>query len=106
MPKIIFIDPDNNEIEVNAEVGASLMEAAMAASVPGVEAVCGGNCVCATCHCFLEAQWYARIPPPNEDEAEMLDATIEVRPTSRLTCQITVESGFEGMRVEVSPSQH
>ena len=48
MPRITFTQPDGIEKTVEAEVGCSLMEVEVAAGIVGIEAICGGACMCAT----------------------------------------------------------
>ena len=50
MPKIKFIEFDGTEHDVAGETGASVMRAAIDNLVPGIDADCGGECSCATCH--------------------------------------------------------
>lgn len=106
MVKIVFVDAAGSEHRVCAETGSSLMQAARDALVPGIEGACGGSCVCATCHAYIDPQWAARLPAPDEVEASMLACTAEPRPNSRLTCQVTVTEALDGMVVEIAASQH
>lgn len=108
MPSItlVFIDPTGKQHEVEAFPGQSVMRAAKSAMVPGIEAVCGGNCICGTCHCYVEDARLATLKPPDETEAAMLEATPEPRPESRLTCQIPVTEALDGLRLRVPASQH
>ncbi len=104
---LVFIDPIGKEHRVEAEVGGSVMQAAKGAMVPGIEAVCGGNCLCGTCHCYVEdAARLSALPAPDALEASMLEATPEPRPNSRLTCQILVTESLDGMVLRVPASQH
>ena len=106
MATLIFIDPAGVEQVVDATDGQSAMQAAVANLVPGIEAACGGNCVCATCHCYIEDERLASLPPPDETEAGMIDCTPEPRANSRLTCQIKVSEALDGLRLRVPQSQH
>jgi 2Fe-2S ferredoxin len=106
MVRLIFIDPQGHEHEVGAEAGQSVMEAAVSAMVPGIEAACGGNCVCATCHCHLDAATRARLPAPEELELAMLEGVVNPGPDSRLTCQVRVCAELDGARIRVADSQH
>ncbi|MDO9487181.1 MAG: 2Fe-2S iron-sulfur cluster-binding protein [Sphingomonadaceae bacterium] len=101
MPSISFVEPDGTVHLVEAEVGASLMEAARLSSIPGVLAECGGACACATCHVYILPEWVDRIGAANSDEAEMLEFALNTRPNSRLSCQIKVSDDLDGLVVEV-----
>lgn len=106
MIKLMFIGPDERAHEVCAEIGSSVMQAARDGMVPGIEAACGGNCVCATCHAYIDSRWTEALPSPDETEAGMLACTLDPRPNSRLTCQLIVTPALEGMILRVADSQH
>ena len=106
MIKITFIDPAGKQHAVEAETGQSLMQAATAALIPGIEASCGGNCICATCHCHVDVRWFAQLQEPDALERDMLAYTNEVQPTSRLSCQVPLTEALDGMIVHVAASQH
>lgn len=106
MITLIFIDPAGREHRVEATPGESLMQAAVSALVPGIEASCGGNCVCATCHCYIESAASAQLAAPDETEQAMLECVAAPQPNSRLTCQVPVSETMHGMRVRVAESQH
>ncbi len=106
MPTVIFIDPTGVEHRVDAAPGQSLMQAAVGAFVPGIEAACGGNCVCATCHCYIQEARLQDFPPPDETERGMLECTPDPRANSRLTCQLRGADAAEGLVLRVPASQH
>ena len=56
MPKITFIEHDGTQHTVDAEVGNG-NAGAMDNLVPGIDADCGGECSCATCHVMVNADW-------------------------------------------------
>jgi 2Fe-2S ferredoxin len=99
MPTITYIDQDGTERTVEAEVGSTVMETAINNDVPGILATCGGSCSCATCHVYVDEEWFDRLPPPEIDELDMLDTAHDVEPTSRLSCQITVTEEIDGLVV-------
>ena len=99
MTKVIFVEANGARHEVQARDGRSLMQAAVQNAVPGIDADCGGKCLCATCHVILPPDWYARLGGPNPEEQEMLNPTPERTPTSRLSCQIQVSDALEGIVV-------
>jgi 2Fe-2S ferredoxin len=92
---------------LQARPGDSLMQAAVAANVRGIEADCGGLATCATCHVYVREPFAGQLPPPQEDEAAMLEFTAaERRPNSRLSCQITLTADLDGLAVDLPASQH
>jgi 2Fe-2S ferredoxin len=106
MTRIVFIQPDGRQQAVEAKPGQSVMQAAVAAMVPGIVADCGGACTCATCHGYVDEAWVERVPAPSSDEAEMIDAgCLDVQPNSRLTCQIKMTPDLEGLVIRLPPAQ-
>ena len=104
MAKITFIDKDGVSRTVDAEDGSTVMETALRNDVPGIEAECGGACACATCHVYVEEGWFAKLGKPEQIEEDMLDFAHDVRPTSRLSCQIRVSKDIDGL-VVTTPDQ-
>ena len=105
MPTIQFIEPDGSSKIVEASVGQSVMEAATANLIRGIVGECGGACACATCHVWVDAAWYGRLPPPDEMETGMVEGAIDPGPLSRLGCQIKLNDGLDGLIVTVPPGQ-
>ena len=100
MTRVTCIEPDGATVSVEIRDGWSLMQGAKSQGVQGIEAECGGACSCATCHCYVDPAWIARLPPPSEAESLMLtNVAAEQRPTSRLSCQIRIEPGLDGLVV-------
>lgn len=111
MPLVRFLkrQPDGGftALEVVAEAGQSLMQAALRAGIDGVAADCGGTLSCATCHVYVVPEWAQRLPPAQADELDMLAFTAaERRPGSRLSCQIGLSAQTEGLSVELPDRQH
>ena len=105
-PKIKFIQPDGKEQVVEIAVGWSVMEGAVRASVPGIDADCGGACACATCHVYVDPAWTAALPAKTDMEDAMLDFAQAAAPNSRLSCQIRVTSELDGLVLRLPVSQH
>jgi len=105
MAKITFIDPDGTARVVDAEVGSTVMEAAIKNGVPGIEAECGGACACSTCHVYIDEAWREIAGEPSPMEEDMLDFAYGVQPNSRLSCQIKVREDFDGMIVRTPEQQ-
>ena len=106
MTKITIIDFGGTRHEIDAENGSTVMENAISNSVPGIEAECGGACACATCHVYVDEQYWANVGEPEAMEQDMLDFAYDVRPTSRLSCQIRVGDDLEGLVVRVPERQN
>lgn len=105
MAKITFITHDGTEHAVDAENGISVMNAAIDNLVPGIDADCGGECSCATCHVVVDEAWMAKVGQPGDREESMLDLNPEREATSRLSCQIPVTDELDGLVVKVPEFQ-
>jgi 2Fe-2S ferredoxin len=105
MPKITYIDQDGTERTVEAELGATVMETAINNDVPGILATCGGSCSCATCHVYVDEDWFDKLPPLSLEELDMLDTAHDLEPNSRLSCQILVTDEIDGLVVKTPPRQ-
>ena len=105
MPKITYIEHDGTAHEIEGEVGMTVMEVARKAEVPGIEAECGGACSCATCHVYVDENWQEKTGQAKEMEEDMLDFAFEVRPNSRLSCQIKVTDELDGLVLRLPEKQ-
>jgi 2Fe-2S ferredoxin len=103
--KVTLVQADGVErVLENVASGRTLMEVTKDSGVAGILGDCGGGCMCATCHVYVEAQWRELVGPPNEVENELLDMTSKVRPeASRLSCQIVLREELDGLKVVVAP---
>ena len=77
MPQITFIEYDGTIHEIAVVNGTTIMEAAIDNGVPGIDADCGGQCACATCHVFIKGDWAAKISARSEIEETMLELARE-----------------------------
>ena len=99
MAKITYIEHGGESRTVEAENGSTVMEIAIKNSIPGIEAECGGACACATCHVYVDEAWRETVGEPSPMEEDMLDFAFDVRPTSRLSCQIRIKDDLDGLVV-------
>ena len=93
------------ELTLDAPDGRPLMEVLRDADT-GVIGTCGGMCSCGTCHVYIKESWVAKLQPRTPDEEMMLEGIgelVEVRPNSRLSCQIEVDASLEGLEIEIGP---
>jgi Ferredoxin len=105
MTKITIVAFDGTRYDIDAENGSTVMENAVRNSVPGIEAECGGACACATCHVYVDEDWTDTVGAPSPMEEDMLDFAFDVRPNSRLSCQIKVRDELDGLVVNVPERQ-
>ena len=104
MTSITFTDSTGKARTVEGEAGATLMETAIRNGVPEIVAECGGACACATCHVYVDEAFLAKVGKASGMEEDMLDFAYEVRPNSRLSCQIKITDALDGLAV-TTPSR-
>ena len=105
MPVIKFTDPAGVVTEVDAKAGLTVMEVAVDNGVDGMVAECGGACACATCHAYVGDAWVAKLKPMDDMEDAMLDAALDRRPNSRLSCQIEMTDDLDGLELTVADNE-
>ncbi len=105
MPKITFIDVAGSSRNVEAPAGWTVMEAAVKNDIPGIEAECGGACACATCHVYVDESWLDATGTAQDMETDMLDFASDLRPNSRLSCQIKITPELDGLVVHTPERQ-
>jgi 2Fe-2S ferredoxin len=103
--KIFATDLDGALHELEGTHGGVLMELLRDNNLP-IAAECGGSCICATCHVFVDAEWLARLVPSDANEKDLLDFLETSRGNSRLSCQIVLTDALHGLRLEVAPPDY
>lgn len=102
--KINFELPDGRFKEVDAVIGQSVMQSAIFNNIEGIDAECGGSCMCATCHIYVPDS--VCVDAASEDESEMLEETAAERThESRLSCQLIVSAEMDGALFKVPECQ-
>ena len=106
MPNVTYISYKGETHTVNVPVGTSVMEGAVKNGIDGIVAECGGACMCATCHVYVDPAFLEKLPPIGEEQEEMLGVTAaERKSNSRLSCQIEMKSELEGLIVRMPERQ-
>lgn len=106
MPRIVFVKDDGSRAEVEADVGRSAMDAAIAHGVTGIIAECGGSAACGTCHVYVESPDLSRLGAITDNEDNLLGFTAAERlPNSRLSCQIVMSAELDGMVLRIPDRQ-
>ncbi len=101
MPKVVFVSADGQKRwGIDAPSGESLLDVAHANDID-LEGACEGSMACSTCHVIVDAKDINRLPPPSEEEQDLLDLAYQVSPTSRLGCQIVLNDKLDGLTVRL-----
>ena len=101
MTVVTFVSYDGEKHEAPIEEGCSLMQVATNNAIPGIDGDCGGEAACGTCHVIVDSADFARLPPPSEDEEDMLDLAQNATRTSRLSCQIRLVDALDGLTIRI-----
>lgn len=104
MPEIRVTTRAGAERVLKGEAGTRLMEIIRDSGIDELEAMCGGNCACATCHVYIDAPWREALAGPGEDEQILLEGSEHYQPgVSRLSCQINVTPELDGLALAIAP---
>ena len=106
MPQVKFIEFNGTEHNIDANNGDSIMVTATSNLVPGIDADCGGECSCATCHVLVGSEWQPKLKPVNDTEESMLDLNPDRRAESRLSCQIIMSDHLDGIVINLPEFQY
>ena len=102
MPKLYITTSTGEKQTVEAKIGCSMMEALNSVSL--VEGTCGGAASYGTCHVYFKDS--AAAGEQTEDEGYMLEGLadfVEVKESSRLSCQIILSDVHDGAEIEIAP---
>ena len=100
MIRVRFVGADGTVREAAGYEGVRLLDVAQADGQP-LEGTCNGDMACATCHVVVAAEDIDRLPPPSEEEEDLLDLVPAATRTSRLACQIRLTGALDGITVRV-----
>jgi ferredoxin, 2Fe-2S len=108
MPKVTYIEFNGTEHVIEVPVDETVMRGAVYKDIPGIVGECGGACSCATCRCYIDASWMAKVGGPTSDaERDLLVAAEdELKPNARLSCQITMTPELDGLIVHLPEKQY
>ena len=99
---IYVIDRKGVEHKLEAREGSSVMEVIRDAGLP-VEAICGGQCICTTCHVYVDDHWMDKLPEMQDMEMVLVEDSGSYKDNSRLSCQIDYSKDLDGLKVTLAP---
>jgi len=101
--KIIDRKGQSHEVLAPTDMNLNIMELVrMYELAPeGTIGICGGMAMCASCQCYVLND--ILIPEKGDDEEAMLSEAFNVKPNSRLGCQIQISENLEGLEIELAP---
>jgi 2Fe-2S ferredoxin len=106
MARVTYVEADGTSKTVEVPDGWSLMQGAVANGVKGILGICGGSCSCGTCHSYVDEARDGELPPRSIEESNVLDTVAaELRPNSRLACQIISSPKVDGLVLNLPSRQ-
>jgi ferredoxin len=92
-----------HEVQAPTDMNMNIMELVRAYELApeGTIGICGGMAMCASCQCYVLND--VALPEMGDDEEAMLSEAFDVKPNSRLGCQIHITPELEGLEVELAP---
>jgi 2Fe-2S ferredoxin len=108
MPKVTYIEADGAKSVIEVPVDETVMRGALYNGVPGIVGECGGACSCATCRCYIDETWMAKVggPASNAERDLLIGAEDELKANARLSCQITITPELDGLIVHLPEKQY
>jgi 2Fe-2S ferredoxin len=101
---VTYVVPDGSTHVVDVPAGQSVMDGSVRNNLPGIVAECGGSCSCATCHVHLDEEFADLFDEASDEERDLLEYAEDRSPHSRLSCQLIVRAGCDGVRLTVPDS--
>lgn len=102
---ITIIDREGvtHEVQAPTDMNMNIMELVRAYELApeGTIGICGGMAMCASCQCYVLNDVLKT--ERNDDEEAMLSEAFNVKPNSRLGCQIPITENLEGLALELAP---
>lgn len=102
MGTITVTDQNGRAHVLDAVEGWRVMEIIRAHGL-AMEGLCGGACVCATCHVVVDDAWLPKLHAARDDEEAMLDTVPALEPGSRLSCQLIYGEHLDGLSLSLVP---
>lgn len=101
--KITDRDGVMHEVQAPTDMSMNIMELVRAYELApeGTIGICGGMAMCASCQCYVLND--VELPEMGPDEDAMLSEAFNVKPNSRLGCQINITPKIDGLAVELAP---
>lgn len=92
-----------HDVQAPTDMNMNVMELVRAYELApeGTIGICGGMAMCASCQCYVLNE--VELPAMGDDEEAMLSEAFNVKPNSRLGCQINISEEMDGLEIELAP---
>ena len=105
--KILVTDRAGGQWEIEGQneisIGEAILEANELPKDNRVQpfAICGLDCSCRTCHVLVDEEWFEKLEPKEDDEANLLATSMNEQKNSRLSCQVIMNESLDGIKVQL-----
>ena len=102
--RLNVIDREGKTTDLDIKEGTTIRDAIEEKLSPDNYGVCGGNCVCGTCHVHVIPSDFEKLKSVEEDETSTLkEAAIKPTTHSRLGCQIELKREHNNITITIAP---
>ena len=102
--RLNVIDREGKKTVIDIEEGTTIRDAIEEKLSLDIYGVCGGNCLCGTCHVHVNPSDFEKLQAVEEDEVSTLkDEAIKPTAHSRLGCQIELKKEHNDITVTIAP---
>ena len=101
--RLNVIDREGKKTAIDIEEGTTIRDAIEEKLSPNNYGVCGGNCVCGTCHVHVTPSDFEKLKAAEEDEISTLKKAIKPTAHSRLGCQVSLKKEYNNITVTIGP---
>ena len=105
MIQLNVIDREGKTTVLDIEEGTTIRDAIEEKLSPDNYGVCGGSCVCGTCHVQVTPSDFEKLKAVEEDENSILkEAAFKPTTHSRLGCQVELKKEYNNITVTIAPN--
>ena len=100
--RINVIDRKGNKTAIDVEENTTIRDAIMNRLSPDKYGICDGNCLCGTCHVYVNPDDFGKLNAKGEDEIDLLNTLdVKIDKYSRLGCQIELKKEYDNITVSI-----
>ena len=99
------ISREGKKTSIDIEESTTIRDAIEEKLSPDNYGVCGENCLCGTCHVYVDPSDFEKLKTVEEDEISTLkEAAIKPTAHSRLGCQVELKKEYNNITVTIAPN--
>ena len=96
------IDREGKKTTIDVEENTTIRDAIEEKLSPESYGLCGGNCLCGTCHVYVDPNDFKKLKDLEEDEIKILKKfAAKPNANSRLACQIELKKEHNNITVTI-----